>query len=769
MYFDRHHSDHPAALTDAKSDIWREILPLLALVGMWGFFLWDAFDGSRSFALFMDNEFFIGSVLSAMSSSFSGGEWPLRITTLVGGVPLYNFAQLSPFYPFYLAIFPLFKTPLDAAATMHSIVLGHLLIFTINTYILMRVLHLSRVAAVTGAVFLVFGPNSLAYAVWMNIVAPYSWLPLYLAGVIGILEGRKSLRFPLTALVAIVLLALASPSQPLIHAVMLTGILVLVRAAQPLLCNAPGLSLRSVLILIGVGVISILLASPVIVPTAIGMSEMIRWIGPYPPVVGYDRIPFEAFLFDQLSIPELGGVLVKTAAKSVGSQFVGPVAVTLSLYALLMNWRSWIVLAMGFVAVYALASAAGGNLGLAYLNYLLPLVNKIREPSRFLFLFQLAISVLCAFGIDEMRKLVSGEDAAKGWHRPFIIACVVAGASLLFVVYLGEGDANLIRSLVATSLLLAAIAVTLVAARRHWRFRSEGIGLCWSLAAISVLATSVSWTPPSISASTYLTNDGVGLDVALDRVNQLDPRHKYRVVFEGSIDKQMASMLASYVGIRTLNFYINPAPFRQFEELYNHGPRKDNYLQILGARYLICKDCSDSKYAGFKFRESINDYDLHEAVEALPFVYSSHHVDGQFGGIGDFIEKAASFSLADGLLFVEQGTEIPLGSEASRSVGCVIREEAEKKNFLRYLVSCASPAILVVNDFFSESWRPRVDGVAVEALRVNGNQIGVPVGLGGHVVELHFKPRIFLWSLMLPVIGGGLLLCWLAWIRSKVR
>lgn len=769
MYFDRQNPGHAAAPAKATSDLWREILPLLVLVGMWCFFLRGAFGASRSFALFMDNEFFIGSVLSSMSSSFGGGEWPLRMPTVVGGVPLYNFAQLSPFYPFYLAIFPLFKTPLDAAATMHSVVLGHLLVFAINTYILMRVLRLSRMAAVTGAVFLVFGPNSLAYAVWMNIVAPYSWLPLYLAGVIGILEGRKSLKFPLAALVAIVLLSLASPSQPLIHAVMLTGILVLIRGVQPLLSKAPGLSLGSILMLASVGIISILLASPVLVPTAIGMGEMIRWIGPYPPVVGYDQIPFQAFLYDQLSISELGGVFVKTAAKSVGSQFVGPVAVTLSLCAIFMNWRSWIVLAMGFVAVYALASAAGGNLGLAYVNYMLPLVNKIREPSRFLFLFQLAISVLCAFGIDEIRKLVSGADAGKGLRAPLIIAGVVAGVSLLFSVSLGGADANRFQSLVAMGLLLAAIVATLAAARRRWRSSSEKIGLCWSLAVISVLATSVSWLPPSISHSTYLTNDGVALDVALDRVNQLDPQHNYRVVFEGSIDKQMASMLASYVGIRTLNFYLNPAPFQQFSELYNHGPRKDNYLQILGARYLICKDCGGSKYEGFKFRESINGYDLHEAVDALPHVYSAYHVDGQFGGIGDFIDKAAAFSLTDGLLFVEQGKEMALGSGGSRSGGCVIREEAEKNNLLRYLVSCASPAMIVVNEFFSESWRARVDGVEVEALRVNGNQIGVPLGPGGHVVELYFKPDIFVFSLLLPVIGGVLLLCWLLWIRRRVR
>jgi len=46
---------------------------------------------------------------------------------------------------------------------------------------------------------------------------------------------------------------------------------------------------------------------------------------------------------------------------------------------------------------------------------------------------------------------------------------------------------------------------------------------------------------------------------------------------------QQAAMTTSYKSVRTLNMYFNPAPRRQFEELYYHGQRTDNYFRILGA------------------------------------------------------------------------------------------------------------------------------------------------------------------------------------------
>lgn len=743
----------------------RDVAALATLLALWIVFLWRAFDPAHSFALYMDNEFFVGTVLSAMSDAFGGGEWPLRMTTVLGGVPTYNLAQLSPFYPFYFTPLSLFETPLEAARTMHCITVLHLLLFGVNMFILFRVMGTTRMAAVTGAALVAFSANSLAYAVWMNIVAPYAWFPLYLAGLIGVLENRGSAKYTGMAVGAIVLLALASPSQPLIHAVLVTGVLVLVRWRTSRARGELNVAKIDFLKLAAIALISFLLAAPAVLPAVIEFKGMIRWIGPFPAVAGYGRIPFEAFLIDQLSVAELGGVLVKVVKHGVGSPYTGPIAVALAVFAISGRTRNWIVIAMAALAAYALASSAGSNLGLAYINYALPLVNKIREPSRFLFLFQLAIGILAAFGIDELRRIASSYLNLSVWRRPAFCVCTIALLSLVAAWALREQGAVLARALIVSGLLFALIVITVVVARTRWHLRSEVVGILWSVAALVILVGNVQWAPPPIAASHYLNNDGVALDMAINRVAALDPRHEYRLVFEGSVDKQMASMLASYQNVRTLNSYFNPAPLRQFQELYHHGPRTDNYLQVLGVRYLICRDCSGVAYHGFKFRESIHGYDLHEANDALPYARIMQRIDGRFDGLADFVSRSTGHDLHDGLLFVETGATVALDGKVSGSVDCIVREELLKKNRIRYLVSCLSPGVLILNEFHADPWRVTVNGVAAEVLRVNGNQIGVQVNRGAHVVEFTYRPRIFYLSLMLSAIGVVLLLLW--WLRRK--
>ena len=755
--------------SSAGSEKLRDAFALVALVAIWGAFLWNAFDPAYSFALFMDNEFFIGTVLSAMSDAFGGGEWPLRMTTVLGGMPTHNLAQLSPFYPLYFVPLPLFETPIDAAHSMHWITLLHLLLFAVNMFILLRVMGATRVAAVTGAALVAFGANSLAYAVWMNIVAPYAWFPLYMAGLIGILENRVSVKYPAMATGAIVLLVLASPSQPLIHAVFVTCVLVLVRwwtnrsTADSSVKSVPFFKLAAI------AVIAFLLAAPALLPAFIEFREMIRWIGPFPAVAGYGRIPFEAFLIGQLSITELGGVLVKIAHNGVGSQYVGPVAASLAVVALFARARSWITIAIAAISVYALVSSTGSNLGLAYINYILPLVNKIREPSRFLFLFQLGIGILAALGIDELRRVASSAQPSLALRRPGVLIAAIALVSLAAAFALRGHGAVVAPAIVAAVLLLALVAITIFVSQTHWRWRGEAVSLCWGAAALAILATNVSWLPPPIAASHYLNNDGVALDMAINRVADLDPRHDYRLIFEGSIDKQMAAMLASYQKVRTLNSYFNPAPLRQFQEMYHHGPRTDNYLQVLGARYLLCRDCAGVEYRGFKFREHIYGYDLHEASDALPHVQVAQRVDGRFDGLADFVGKAVGYDLSRGLLFVEPGEVVTLDGTVPKTGACIVREDIRKNNRIRYFVSCGSPAVLILNEFYADPWRVTVNGAASEALRVNGNQIGVQLGHGAQVVEFTYRPWTFCLSIALAAIGVLLLLFWAFWIRRKKR
>lgn len=747
----------------------RDVIAIAALVAIWIAILWRSFEPARSFALYMDNEFFIGTVLSAMSDAFSGGEWPLRMTTALGGLPIYNLTQLSPFYPFYFAPLPLFETPVDAAISMHWITVLHVMLFALNMFIMLRVVGTTRLAAVTGASLVAFGANSFSYAVWIQIVAPYAWLPLYLAGLIGVLENRTSAKYPAMAVGGIVLLVLASPSQPLIHAVLVTCVLALFRWWHNRANAVPHATRASFFKLGAIAIVAFLLGAPAILPALIEFKDMIRWIGAFPAVAGHARIPFEAFLTDQLSLAELGGVLVNISHKAVGSQFIGPVALSLAVFALIARSRSWIATAMVAIALYALASSSGSNLGLAYANYVLPLVNKIREPSRFLFLFQLAIGILAALGIDELRRMVVNEQLSPMWRRQAALVVTIALATVVLAFGLRGHGADVMSSLIASVLLIVLLVMGIFVARTSWRFRGELIRLSWSAAVLVILALNVSWEPPPIASSHYLNNDGIGLDRAINRVAALDPKHEYRLIFEGSIDKQMAAMLASYQNVRTLNSYFNPAPLRQFQELYYHGPRTDNYLQVLGARYLICRDCAGVKYYGYKFRESIPGYDIHEAIDALPYAQLAQQVHGRFDGLADFVAQAAGHDLSRGLLFVEPGTTVTLDEKAPEAVNCIVRNDIRKKNWIRYLVSCGSPSVLILNEFHADPWRVTINGVSSDALRVNGNQIGVQLGRGAQVVEFIYRPWTFLLSIAFAAIGMSLLLLWAIQSRCEMR
>jgi hypothetical protein len=730
-------------------------LILLALFGLWFFFLWNAFEGGRSFGLWMDNEFMIGTILSSMSASLRDGNWPFRMDTVLGGFPLYNLTQLSPFYPFYFTPLPIFKSPIDVVHSLHWLTLIHLLIFEINMYIFIRAVGTSRLAAITGAALVAFSANSVVYAAWININAPYAWLPLYLAGLVGILRlpGSK-LSFSM-ALSGMVLLTLASPSQPLIHAIFLTIIFVIAYLRHQLRIASTVQAREAVVRIVVIAVLAILLTAPVIFPALVEYKNMVRWVGPFPPVVGNGRLSFGAFTYDQLSIADLSGVFFNFKSADVGSQFVGILPFALATIAVISKPRSWLVGALAFIAVYSLISSTGSNLGLAYLNYIVPMLNKIREPSRFLVLFQLAVGVLAALGIDELRKLVLSkvtENDAKRQLIALVIIVVVATVSL-FVVPKQLG--SYLLPIISLLVFIALISLVWILAHREARNRDTIVAVVWSGAALILLTFEVPWLPGPVSSSIYLTKSALPIDMAIKRVATLDPTREYRVIFDGKVEKPMASMLASYRNVRTFNSFICPAPYRQFMEMYYHGPRSpDNYFRILGGKYMICKECTEKSLIGYKYLESVAGHEIYETQDVLPRSYIVQNLNGNFLNLQDFMKKAASADLAKKVLFVEPNVAVGFKkANGNTEADCLSREDNRTVNHSRFVVQCKSAGVLVLNEFFDDAWKVTVDGVKIPTLRVNGNQMGAAFKPGAHIIEFQYAPSIFSFSLILIFIG----------------
>ena len=739
---------------------------VLALVALWALFLRHAFDPGRSFALLMDNEFFVGTVLSSISHSLAHGEYPFRMDTILGGVPLYNFPQLSPLYPFYFTLLPIFETPGEVIHSMHWITLGHLLILEINMYVFVRTLGASRIAALVGAALFTFGTNSLTYASWLNITAPYAWFPLYLAGLVGIFNELSKLRYAIMALVGIVLLTLASPAQPLIHAIAVSGVFVVSHWAAHGLVVGWQRTKYPLLILAIVGLLTFFATAPVIVPAVVEFKNMIRWIGPFPPVVGNERIPFAAFQMDQLSISDLLGVMFRSVGAAVGSPFVGPVALALTFVAATARRRPWTTNALIFIALYSIVSSTGSNLGFAHINYVVPILNKIREPSRFLVLFQFAIAALAAMGIDSLRYAPAhGQPAVSATRRQRLaLGSVIAAGIILLAQMAGHGVSS--RSWLSLSILVAAAAATYWLNEPSRPRRPDAVALMWASAALAVLAINVSWMPAQVEGSMYNTEGGRSLDKVFDRLGVLDPGREYRVIFDGDIDKQMAAMLASYKGIRTLDAYFNPAPNRQFEELYYHGPRTPNYFQALGAKYLVCRHCAPESLRGFSFVEAIDGLLIYEAPNVSPHSYVSTAADGIYANLGDFEAQIADADLRSGVLYVQQKAEnLRAGS---KTTSCSSRELRRSTNRIDIAVNCPTEGTLVLNEYFDPAWRATMDGMKLRPVQVNGNQIGVRFPPGSHLVRFHYLPKNFLIALAFGLAGLASVAACLIWMH-RVR
>ena len=750
---------------------------MLALVLVWLAFVYPVSSSEFSFALWADNEYLLAPVLAQTSQILRDGEWPLWINSILGGFPLYNFTQLSVFYPFYGTALPIYTDPFAAARSMHLITLAHMLIFLVNGFILLRSIQLGRAAAIAGAAFMVFNYNILLYSGWINIVAPYSWLPLFLAGVIRILNNPHSIRAFGMCLLAIVLLTAASPAQPLIHAVLLSAMVVLAHIWRLRAQTDRTQLIAGIQKYVIVGLFAMALCAPVILPAALEYPSMIRWLGAIS-IQGHEKIPFEYFLIDQMALKDLAGVLFPLDhTPAVGNPLIGLIPVLLALLAwarrdYLAPEQRWLVWPLLILALYALLSACGSNSGLAYVNYYVPLINQIREPSRFLVLAHFAVSILAAIGLAQLPALISGARENLQSGRRAMLAVGV----LVLVGLLIAGFAPLNRSSSLRIWLPIGFGVLLFLAL--WRGLPSSMGERLSRQRLAIICAAlvlcaqyllVPWRALPVSAMDVITSQKVELLNTIRRVGELDPTQQYRVIFEGDIDKQAAGMLASYYRVRNFNAYINPAPAELFNGMYYHGALAKNYHAAMGAKYLICAPCTDANTKDYALLEQHGKYGIYQTT-ALPRFYFATKTSVEYSDLADYVGKIGTVALADYPVLTTAAAWPQDPSAPNEAKACIKGDASFSHNRLRLSAQCSHAALLVVNEFDNGNWRATVNGAKARMIRVNGNQFAVLVGAGTSFIEVVYTPKIWRRSLWIGLIAVISLLFYLGnWYRKRIR
>lgn len=729
--------------------------------------------GDYSIATFQDNTHFLLPLFNHISKSFSHGEYPYWINTIVAGIPLYNSPQFSLTYPFYFFQSGLYSTPLDALVQVHYVTFLHLFIAYLNSYILLRVLRLGFLPALLGASLFVFSPNMYSYGGWINIIAPYVWFPLVVAAVFLILENEHAKTGILLGALSFALLILASPAQPLIHIVYVIGILYLFNAARRLRNKERAALHAATRNLCAMGALAFLLASPVLVPVLLNSKEMIRFIGDGPGVVGYSKIPFAAFTIGQLEIRHLAGSLIALDMPSViGDSFVGMSAALLALFAIFKRRTNWIVLPVLLISLYALLSSTGNHLGLAKLNYHLPLINKIREPGRHLFLYVMGVSILAAFGFAYLiEALEEGYSAVfKSKHL------AVAG---MFLVLLGASlsvdlpDKGSLSKWVLLALFGLTFGLLLLLPRFNGRLRK----IIPVLAALLIVYANLQypWYLPKLQDGDYFAAENLRSHKTLEELAKIHEARGYRIIFDDkTFSSQYWSMNASYYGLRSFQAFMNPLPSaKQFDQVFQQFSVR-HYYPLLGGKYYLCSSCNAEILRDYDFQREINGYKLYVAAQALPRYTIVSRVAGAYDNADDFYGK-----INEGYDYTKEAYFAKQDAQAIQSwVGnqpeppkYVLKEGFASFNNLRLSIHVKERAIFLLNEYYSKDWKVRVNGVSTNALKVNLNQVGVPLEKGANMIEFEYRPTLFIWLLWMQRITFLCLVLYILYsaLSSKFR
>jgi hypothetical protein len=682
-----------------------DLISIVALVFVWLAFVYRNFSTKFNSAIYPDNESMTNPLLSGMSRTLKANSWPLWNNTLWGGVPLYDQPQLTPFYPFYFLKFANYEGTLNSMRTVHMLVLFHILIFLFTSYLLLRVIKVDPVISFLGSVLIVFNLNTLGVLSWLSAIATIAWLPSVLAGSIMLFRDR-TVKGATVFLLSVLLIASAAPSHRLIFSLYLTLVIAIYFYFQ----NKVGFraswmkSVRTTLF--KPTLLFLVFFIPIFLPFFVSTGGLIRWVGSTPPgyVIGNDKIPFANFTEYQLSWNDLRSIVfAPQIPNTIGSAHLGLLLTGLFLLSIFFGFKERYYKLFFFIASYSLMSSLGSNSGFAYLNYNLPFLDKIREPIQFLTLWNICVGICIAIGLKsflERRSFDSLESPKSSSIQTMFQKNKRAAFSILF----------------ATSFTFS-----------HY--------------------LSTPWVMSPFSSSTYVSEGHSGLNLVFDEIKSLDPTSEYRVVFDSTINSQIAGGLASFKGIRTLQSLLNPAPISNFRELYFYDGRGSRYIDLLGIKYGICKGCGDlysngsSIYQNFEFLKTVQDYSIFINSRSFPYVSLATNYQASSDSMDEFVSLLPTLSTKEVFNVIPKSIASLLPIPPSdKFENCNIDMLNSTPNSREFIINCRRNSVVILNEYYTRDWKVKINDKISNSFPVNQIQIGAFIPAGKSIVSFEFYP-----------------------------
>jgi hypothetical protein len=466
----------------------------------------------------------------------------------------------------------------------------------------------------------------------------------------------------------------------------------------------------------------------------VGASEALSWNEPVPYSVHqtYDLKPFDL----------LGTVFPHVNTHS--DPFVGAAALALALLGLAAGWRDSgrrsVLGLLTAVALGALVYALGQHsVFQGFLYGLVPELDKARVASAAVVVFQLAVAVLAAFGLDQL-----GRENASTWSRRVMWGAFVFGLFTLALFgtiffankwsFTGEDNLMLTPFVALGFAALGFAALGGAVSRRQAEL--------WML--LLVLFELGNNTSPAVMSRAdaggmkWLDQMRGNTDVA-EFLKRDTPFPRAHVADDALVENWGAVHGVEMMGGSLASLTSN----MQYVETWKLPTRL-----LWGAAYtLAAKPITEGRMVFM----SVSGLRVYRHDGAFPRAWAVHELiqaPTPESGRRLIEERLPEFRRL-GYLF----TKPPKLESCEAADKVALAEHATDKVVIRASMSCQG--MVVVSDVFFPGWRAEVDGHRTPIYEVNEAMRGVIVPRGEHTVTMRYRPASALAGGLLSLIGIG--------------
>ena len=468
--------------------------------------------------------------------------------------------------------------------------------------------------------------------------------------------------------------------------------------------------------------------------------------------------------------------------------YLGLIPVAFALFALFSCRRSKHkaeILFWGGAALFALLLSFGKFFPLYSLFYKLPVVNNIRNPNKFLQVFQVCLAILTAYGVDALFR--SGEKSGGSEplkpkvqspksindscsltsenRRFFWFLTAVLGLLVLWALSLTLGHSGDVSRFVAQGWPQEAakvISQNKIAALWHASFMAAILAFVFSifsfpslgsrrslhpnifckhwktvLAAVLVLIVAgdavklskhyVKEMPRSYIEANALT-DFLKKDLGHQRVALLSQQGIYGI---------WTTYLLPYNRIPTFNFSDMPRMATDYKAFLDAGQRNPlNMWRFSAVKYLLGPVTAEKQLTGQA--RKVFSYDLAAGSKAgefrvVPSMKGQHAVFELLNSSPRYAVTAPVESLPDEQALAAV-TQLPRPQVGSAEV------LSYRPGKVKLRVTTEAPATLRASEKWDADWKASVDGTPTEVERIDFICQGVSVPAGSHEVVLRYAP-----------------------------